>query len=317
MIDLTADYPVPVHRTWDIQDSTKIQEYLDCPRKYFFRYVLGWDMDVPNQHLIFGEAWHKAMEVILELGYTKEALEKATEAFFESYRKHLPPDTDDQYKNKNPNRIREILAAYMIFYQNRDDFNVRMIEIAGQAHINDDGDTIHYRLDAECEDKGGIFALEHKTSQRQSQQWTMQWPLSIQIGTYTHVLYSLHNPSDVWGVKINGTFFKTRDVDFMRLPIRKTPDQMQVWLWTVQDTFRDIKHDYERLSEARVSDPILQAFPQRPTSCTKYFGCPYHDFCMAWPNPLQEAQSGPEIGFKHNFWDPSERTAEAKEIKNV
>ncbi len=44
--------------TFTIVDSSKLQDYMMCPRYYFYRYVLGWVPEEPNHDLIFGEAWH-------------------------------------------------------------------------------------------------------------------------------------------------------------------------------------------------------------------------------------------------------------------
>ena len=59
---LVACAPFNVCPTLQTVDSTKINTFLDCPRQYFFTYVLGWRSDRPNNHLVFGQAWHEAME---------------------------------------------------------------------------------------------------------------------------------------------------------------------------------------------------------------------------------------------------------------
>ena len=72
---------------WDILDSSKIQSYMRCPRKYFFNHILGWSLEEEEQgaleisssgllaapkseirkseHLVFGTAWHHSMEHLL------------------------------------------------------------------------------------------------------------------------------------------------------------------------------------------------------------------------------------------------------------
>ena len=59
---------------------------------------------------------------------------------------------------------------------------------------------------------------------------------------------------------------------------------------------------------------MLMCFPMNTESCTKYFGCAYHDFCQAWPNPLQHCEE-PPLGFKIEHWDPTE--GESKYVVNV
>ena len=65
---------VPYHITHDVHDASKLQCFMDCPRQYFYRYVLGWSRQGSNIHLIFGEGWHRAMETLLREGYDTEAI---------------------------------------------------------------------------------------------------------------------------------------------------------------------------------------------------------------------------------------------------
>jgi len=51
---------IPYHYTWEIQDSSKVQDAMTCMRRYFYNYILGWQSDAPNNHLVFGSAWHDA-----------------------------------------------------------------------------------------------------------------------------------------------------------------------------------------------------------------------------------------------------------------
>ena len=81
---------------------------------------------------------------------------------------------------------------------------------------------------------------------------------------------------------------------------------MHQWLWTVNDIWSDLEYELERLADCSAGDAILAAFPIDPTSCTKYRGCPYHDFCINWANPLQQLGQVP-LGYKVDFWDPLEK----------
>jgi len=80
---------------------------MDCARQYFFEYVLGWRSTAPNNHLVFGSAWHAAIEHILQKGYG--AVDEAVFIFMNTYREELPPDTDELYSPKTPSRADEAL----------------------------------------------------------------------------------------------------------------------------------------------------------------------------------------------------------------
>ena len=82
------------HPTWDIMDSSKLICYKECPRKFFYQYILGWQNAYPNNHLVFGSAWHMAMEWLLN--HPKD-IAGAALAFLEYYREHFPPNTDELF----------------------------------------------------------------------------------------------------------------------------------------------------------------------------------------------------------------------------
>src|SRR5574337_1338954 len=82
---LELQYPVEAHRTFNINDSTKLKTYMTCRRKYFYRYVLGWSLEEPNIHLVFGEAWHLAMAHLLTNGYSPQSVAEAYELFRAKY----------------------------------------------------------------------------------------------------------------------------------------------------------------------------------------------------------------------------------------
>ena len=298
------------HRTWNILDSSKLTTYMDCPRQYFYNYVLGWRSDAPNNHLVFGTAMHEAMEHLLLFGYNDTTVFEAFDKFLAVYRQDFPDTSDYLYAPKTPEQALVGLSEYCDRYRSDlADFKPLYTEIAGTVPINSD-QRLHFRLDSICQDKqnGNIFSLEHKTGSRISRFWTDQWQMAVAVGTYTHVMNCLYDPSKVWGVKINGVFFQKNKIEFLRVPVRKTLDHMKQWLWNVAWWADQIRWQFDLLDKCSADDQVLTAFPQQPGSCTKYFGCSYHDFCCSWPNPLQHCDE-PPIGYKIEWWDPSAHEA--------
>lgn len=112
------------HETWNVQDSTKIQEFMCCPRRYFFRYVLGWVYEEPNIHLVFGSSVHKAMEVFYKEGntpnLTAEAIVEAYEAFLTYYRTYFSEDSDEENEPKTPANFLNALPLYVSTYKSID-----------------------------------------------------------------------------------------------------------------------------------------------------------------------------------------------------
>jgi len=315
-------YPVETNPVWDIQDSSKIKDAMSCWRGYFFQHVLGWRIDRPNIHLIFGSAWHEALAILHLEGFNQEVVKHAYyDGFLPYFRNYIDADEDEIYTPKTPARAYLALCAYAIRRQETArDFEVvyhegkPMIEIGGKINLNEKR-MMSFRMDTILKGPRGYISREHKTGSS-TWNWAMQWDLAIQAGTYSHVLYCLYPEHEVGGVIIDGTFFKKtkddpkkdakdpfRHFDFLEVPIYKSPANMNWWLNNTIHWLDMVEWNFNILSQCSDSDEVLHAFQANPESCTKYFGCDFHPFCMAWSNPLRHIDRVP-IGFKREFWSP-------------
>jgi len=311
-----SDYPVKEHSTWGIHDASKIQTFMECPRKYFYRNVVGWEKEIPNVHLVFGEGWHRAMEHLLLHGYEAKSIQGAFDAFNSYYREHFHESSDHERHPKVPESVLPALIGYTNQYKH-DNFEVLHTEIAGTVPVSQDR-YVNWRIDAVVKDKEGVFALEHKTGSRLMKAWSDQWYLSMQISTYTHVLYCLYEPNEVYGVRVNGSIFRKRDQEFVRVPIRKGLGAMKVWLDTVNHYLDMIEWSFESLQKVTPEDATMNAFPMNTTSCTKYGTCPYFDFCITWENPVERITSEETpMGFNTRWWNPADREKTANKVVTI
>jgi hypothetical protein len=294
--------------TWAIQDASKIQTYMACPREYFYTYVLGWRRVDPNSHLVFGEAWHAAMEQLLVGGYGDESLIISQTKLEEIYRRSFSEITDQDRYPKVPGFAAEMLLKYVKNYsRDHHEFETLYTETSGSVSIGPSR-VVHFKTDSVLRGTSGflkdkIFSLEHKTLGTLNRQWQQQWSLKQQVGVYTHFLYCLYDPASVYGIIINGAVFNKTKPDFIRLHVPKRADQMQTWLQNINFWYDAIERDFNRLAHASEAHALLVAFPMNSESCTKYFGCPYFDFCLSWSNPLQHLDALP-VGYEVSHWDP-------------
>jgi hypothetical protein len=318
--------------SWKINDPTKITEFYICPRDYFYQYVLGWRPEAPNNHLIFGTSWHKALEYLLTHDYSVESVVKAHEVFVSDYRKYLGPDTDAMYAPKTPDNALLVLNAYAKrFEQDLLNWEVLYTEIAGKITLTEEH-IIYFVMDSilQHKQKGTVKSIDHKTASN-IWNWELQFPLSMQNGAYSHVLNCLFHPDVVDGVVFRGSVFKkvkkaweqlskgqkltyAEPYEFIEFPAKKSLDQMQTWMWNTTYILDQIKWNFDLLADCSEDDQVMTAFPLNPSSCTKFFGCPYLDFCQAWQNPLQRCAE-PPLGFIESHWDPSQQ--EAKHTFNI
>ena len=85
----TNPYPIPQDETWWVLDSTKIQEFQECPRSFMFKRLFGWAPVAENLHLTAGSAFHDGMEYLLVNGIKKESLQGAIDITLKTYYEKL------------------------------------------------------------------------------------------------------------------------------------------------------------------------------------------------------------------------------------
>ncbi len=313
-------------RVWSVNDSSasKIQLFQDCPRKYFYQRMLGWQLLASNEHLVFGTAWHDGLEHMIRRGLTPESIGGAYGVFLKEYRKTFTEEHDaipSKYAKK-PNDAFEALKYYQNLYQHEArERKLLHTEVAGTVSV-DDRHLIHFRLDALFETKDGLLVQEHKTASQRNNNLINGWYNKMQTGVYQHVAHMMFPDREVHGVEINAIIlYKAVTTahgkqESVRIPVNKSKQMMAEWLWIVRHWLGQIEWNINELTKAKESDDILSCFPKNGESCTKYFGCEFLPYCQIWSNPLRHA-SEPPPGFKVKWSNLSEVEERAKKIVHL
>lgn len=313
LASLDISYPLPFHDAWNILDSSKVQDYQTCPRKFFFQHVVGWKPEGSNHDLIFGEAFHLLMAELYRTRF--QGIEAAYALFLNKYREHFDADTDQEHSPKNPERVVAALQKYVDFYA-REDMQLEpvRVEMFGKAPISASQD-IAFRIDLIVKTPQGLLIpLEHKTSKWNITDWASQWQMKFQIMTYAYVVNCLYGDlCKLIPVVVNGVIFQKTKIEFNRLTITKNLRDMNLYLATANSICRSIKNDFDILSNTKDSEPTLPCFLPNGQSCMAYNRpCVYLDFCSTYQNPLWIC-SNVQPGFKQEFWNPLEN----HEVENL
>jgi len=309
----TLSLPIPSHPSHDVLDSTKIQTYQDCPRLFFYEYLLGWRNGRPNNHLHFGSAVHVALEHIILNGYRVESAMEALELFNTEYRAFFPEETDSMFLPKTPARFFDMMTRYLVKY--KDDlirYEVYKTEFGGTIHLSPEHD-LAFKMDTILFDRQlkKYVSLEHKTKGGNyiGDNYMYEHMMGIQCGTYTHVLNCLFSPEDVGEVIINCLCMKkTKQPDYIlqRFPVYYTNAQMFNWIENVKQWMDRIFADLYQLSLTSPTNEHMTCFPMNGRSCTNWGRtCTFIDLCTGWLNPLKHLHQMP-IDFKVEFWNPLE-----------
>lgn len=288
--------------TTKIQDSTKLQSFMSCERKYFFEYILGYRPEAPIHALEFGKSFHDAKEVLLTIGYSQRGIDAAMNAFLTTYRKVYGEETDLDFSGKHPGNVELALNKYVSDYAD-DNFQVLFTEV-GFSMLVGLNRTLYGKLDAVIEKEGKVYILETKTAGALWSYWFDSWQLKFQISAYTNFLYSYYPKEQVGGVIIDGTIFRKKEVENLRTFVYKTPEKMLGWLSETNYFFTSLEANFKALPQVKESDTVMECFPRRTESCVKYNRiCPFFDVCQARENPYAKRNLLPS-GYKIEFWNP-------------
>lgn len=309
--------PVQWSDTFRTLDSSKLECYQTCERLFFFTHVLGLRAAYTNHNLAFGDAWHQGMEVLYQIGYTKEGLKAAFAAFEKAYDTYYENSISFDHERAPKNKANAFLAfnQYVECYKT-DNFKVIDIEAAGRVPIDDEGHELVYRLDTILEDSQGlIFSYEHKTGSALFSWYLQHWKTKIQVGTYTHALQTIYGHRTKH-IIIDAVLFKKSQNEFYRIPVPLSKIDYAHWREQVLTTIRRVERDFQLLADATPNDEILACFPKRTPSCVKYNRiCPMYNICFNNVNPLRWAKALPS-DYTREYWNP-EKHNKPKELKNA
>lgn len=312
-------YPIPYHPSQEWFDSTKLEAYRDCGRKFFFEYMLGWSPRSGSVHLVFGSAIHAALEYFYNSlmrggpGVHKDNLAGAFDAFMTYWEANFNPLLMAEKPNKNPKRAIEILNQYISEYKSDNtEFEVLYTETVGDVPIDEKGTMLRVKMDAVIKHKreGWVAPLEHKTLSAFGQSWVDQWEMAIQPGSYQYATQGMFD--DARGVIINGLIFRSKDYsdksNFFRQRYFRPRNQMAQWLAIVYDLIDRYERDRQILisvgekMKKGIKSTVLPCFLPGPCK----WGCSFPSLCTHWTNPLEQNLSSPPPAYSLRFWDPKE-----------
>ena len=298
-----------------VWDSTMFGLLKECPRKFQYVILEGWQPRGFAAHLAFGIAYHKALEIFdhhrsAGMGYDEAQIEAVK--FCMSYGERKPDGTFtayDSFFTNEPNKVRHTLVRSVIWYleefrndtlttvQRRD--GTPAVELSFKLNLqlqSPDGDpfALAGHLDRLVEDDSGhLWFLDRKTTKNEinARYWN-QFNPNNQMSLYYFATQSiLHKPARggiIDAVQIGVTFSRYR-----RNTIYMTRGQQEEWL---ADT-----NIYLNLAQ---SFALNDYWPKNDKSCGNYGGCPFQVICSRDPKVRSEFIK--HEGFYKRHWNPLE-----------
>lgn len=276
-------------------DSTSLGLLKECPRKYFYKMVQGWDRQVKSHHLIFGQLLHTGLETydkvstdLLSDGVdSEEAHELAVHAaisriMIESI-DYVPGES--RGKPDNSKTRRNLIRVLVWYFENYKNDNNRVVVLSnGKPAVElsfkvgiDNGLVLCGHLDKLVQFGSGIYIQDHKSTSStvtgaSARSFFQSFNPSNQMSLYPAGAYLAYN-IPVRGVIIDAIQIGVNTIAFGRDITHRHEAQMEEFLSSV--------YSYRRIAEMYTEEGY---WPMNETSCGNYGGCEFRMVCSRSPS---------------------------------
>ena len=301
----------------DYFDNSAISDYKKCPRSFYFRHVRGWRIQGTSHALIFGLAWHSAMEYVWEHAKEERDTDLAQNAFlrflatWEESGMNPNPGLDELevLGARTPMVGMEMLGNYLeqrtntlrncTLLANETPFAVPMPGLEDTYYVG--------RLDKAIAFNGGRLIIEHKTTSEYSIKHNFQpnyvesWDVSPQIKGYQFAGVLQFGDLDAVWIDAALVHKKIHNA-FKFIPIAHHSVLLVGWLENTANWIMSIKADMKNLNQnnGKVEKGI---FRKNEESCYGRYGpCPFLDICRTTEDPSKLAEV--PVGYIHEPWEP-------------
>lgn len=286
---------------WDSQSLGALKE---CPRKYFYSFVMGYAPKDLSIHLTFGLYYANAMERFYKFraagGSYEDALHLTVKAAMEeSY--NMPSD----HNLKTRETLIRSIVWYFEAYKVDDETTTRVVHLHDgrpavelsfklPTGLEVNGVELLYcgHLDRVVEFAGDRYVMDQKTTGRTlGAYYFTEFNPDNQMSGYSlasRVLFQC----PVQGVIIDAAQIAVGFTRFGRSITTRTESQIEEWLV-----------DFHDWTELALRYAERGHWPMNDKSCHKYGGCPYRDVCS---HDKEVRQQFLETRFEINRWNPLE-----------
>ena len=274
-----------------ILDYTTISDFLVCRRKFYWRHVRNLVPKVKSTALMFGGAWHKAMEAYWTEG-------DAIKVFTEEYGEVDVPLGD----KRSLERGLKILADYMKRYP-VDSFEILASEgshgveferIIPDPQLPEEISVWYYgKMDKVIRWNGGVYVMEHKTTSQLGYGFFSQFALNHQVDGYIYLCKDKYGECN--GVLVDAVLIAKVKMNCMRDVATRTEEDGKEFEVELDCIVQNIRWAIEH-----------ESYPMNKSLCQYYGECAYRDLCLyhgderviegRYRESVWDAKEGKEVG---------------------
>ncbi len=283
-------------------DNTAREALSLCRRKGYYTHFRNIVPVEQSEHLVYGSAYAKGLEVARTLYYSGAededgAVGAGLVALWKDFGTYTPPEKSI----KTLSNLERAFVDYFRQHPMATDY-IRPFMADGNPAVEftfaipipdvlhpETGDPILYvgRFDMLAEFKTGVWVMDDKTATQLGPTWTKQWDTSPQMTGYCWACREYDFP--VMGALIRGSSAQSTEVKIQEAVTYRLDWQIDEWLDLLVS---DLKLAIDCWSTNHWPKVLNGA-------CTMYGGCPYRSLCLS-----RDPENSIPGNYKHRVWDP-------------
>ena len=283
----------------EVIDSSMLKTFMDCPSKFYLRYVLGLIRAAPDHAEMakfdWGTCWHHVMEAYYSNGYS---LKDGLIALEQNYPNYIQPTTDKYKRSKD--RMVEAFFAYADHWKSQnDEFDILRHEQFFDVYSEEEDlrwagriDQIRRRIR-----NGHLRIWDFKTSSAMGPLYFTGHELGFQFPGYVWSGDQITPGEEVTEITVDVMYMVTAKFEFFRRTFRYDSFRKREWIHNV----KSIIGRMERLLDEHLYNP--GAWELNWNECTRYGACTY----LGVHNSAPQSDSRLRMlgnDFKVKRWDP-------------
>lgn len=274
---------LPDGREW-AWSSTTLSLAKDCPRKYYYAVIEGWQPKGLNDNITFGYWYAKALEIYHSMMATEPRPANAHDEAL-SYIIRYILETTKEWQSADNRKTRQTLIRSIVWYleEFKDDPCKTVIlkdgrpavELTFQFKLNDEI-TLCGHLDRLVGYAGEYYIQDQKTTAATlGSYYFNRYSPDNQMSLYTIAGQVVYN-TPIKGVMVDAAQIAVGFTRFERGFAFRTQEQNEEWLADVQFHIH------------KTWDAAAAGYPMNDAACQKYGGCQFLGICSKSPQVREE-----------------------------
>lgn len=287
-------------------DSTSLGEFKQCPRKYFYSIVAGYQPRQLSVHLAFGLWLHAGVELYHRRRFAGAGHEDALDAVVEqALRATWNSKLQRPWTSDHPQKNRVSLLRALVWYLDQFQDDPLQVQVLpnGQPAVE-----LTFKFDSQFRSTQGEQVVFCGHMDRIGKLQENLYIADVKTTVYTlgpgyfaqfdpdnqFSLYSLAGRvafgQPVKGVIVDAMQIGVNFVRFHRHPVSKDDAKLEEWVQDSHEWLGRMEHSARK-----------RAWPMNDKACGLYGGCPFREVCGSSP---KSRPADLDRTFRRRVWDP-------------